>query len=179
MLEDDPYGLVRFEGEAPPTLFELDGGERVIYASSFSKTVAPGARVGYFVLPATLLAELESTIASTYISPALLGQATVYEFVRRERFEPNWSACASCCARGATRCSTRSTASWRRPRRGGAGPKGGYFVWLERPGVDTRELLAARRPRASSSSRAPTSAGRRPRRASPTASSRPRRSRSA
>src|SRR5215208_4157817 len=89
VLEDDPYGLVRFEGEAPPTLLELEGGERVIYASSFSKTVAPGARVGYFVLPATLLAELEGTIASTYISPAMLGQATVYEFVRRGRFEPN------------------------------------------------------------------------------------------
>jgi len=75
VLEDDPYGLVRFEGEAPPSLLELEGGERVIYASSFSKTVAPGARVGYFVLPAVLLGELESAIASTYISPAMLGQA--------------------------------------------------------------------------------------------------------
>ena len=53
MLEDDPYGLVRFDGEALPTMFELEGGdhERVIYSSSFSKTVAPGLRTGYFVLP--------------------------------------------------------------------------------------------------------------------------------
>src|SRR5919109_4715493 len=35
VLEDDPYGLVRFEGTPPPTLYELDGGERVIYSSSF------------------------------------------------------------------------------------------------------------------------------------------------
>jgi DNA-binding transcriptional MocR family regulator len=47
VLEDDPYGLVRYEGEAPPTLFELEGGTNVVYASSFSKTVAPGVRVGY------------------------------------------------------------------------------------------------------------------------------------
>src|SRR2546430_6150459 len=48
VLEDDPYGLVRFEGESPPTLFELDAGARgaqqVAYASSFSKSIAPGLR---------------------------------------------------------------------------------------------------------------------------------------
>src|SRR5919202_2594001 len=48
VLEDDPYGLIRFEGEPPPTLFELSGG-RIAYSSSFSKTVAPGLRVGWFV----------------------------------------------------------------------------------------------------------------------------------
>src|SRR6478672_3928240 len=42
VLEDDPYGLVRFGGIAPPSLFELAGGEGVVYSSSFSKTVAPG-----------------------------------------------------------------------------------------------------------------------------------------
>ena len=51
ILEDDPYGLVRYEGDPLPELFELAGGEGVAYASSFSKTVAPGVRVGYFVAP--------------------------------------------------------------------------------------------------------------------------------
>ena len=50
LLEDDPYGLVRYEGEALPSLFELSGGT-AIYSSSFSKTVAPGLRVGWFVFP--------------------------------------------------------------------------------------------------------------------------------
>jgi DNA-binding transcriptional MocR family regulator len=89
VLEDDPYGLVRFEGDRPPTLFELDGGEQVVYSSSFSKTVAPGLRVGYFVLPQALDAELEALAVSTYITPVLLGQATVFEFLRRGNFEPN------------------------------------------------------------------------------------------
>src|SRR6266568_7786571 len=53
-LEDDPYGLVRFDGEAPPTLFDLEGGKNIAYSSSFSKTIAPGLRVGYLVLPQVL-----------------------------------------------------------------------------------------------------------------------------
>jgi DNA-binding transcriptional MocR family regulator len=46
VLEDDPYGRVRYEGDALPSLHELEGGTLVTYASSFSKTVAPGVRVG-------------------------------------------------------------------------------------------------------------------------------------
>ena len=49
VLEDDPYGLVRYEGESPPSLFDLEGGALVTYTSSYSKTVAPGLRVGWFV----------------------------------------------------------------------------------------------------------------------------------
>src|SRR5205085_5994120 len=69
VLEDDPYGLVRYGGSPPATLFELDGGERIAYSSSFSKTIAPGVRVGYLVLPAALEAELEAIAVSTYITP--------------------------------------------------------------------------------------------------------------
>src|SRR5437763_16549521 len=83
LFEDDPYGLVRFEGDPPATLFELEGGERIAYSSSFSKTIAPGVRVGYLVLPAALEAELEAIAVSTYITPALLSQATVHEFLSR------------------------------------------------------------------------------------------------
>ena len=54
VLEDDPYGLVRYEGTAPPSLHALEGGERVTFTSSFSKTVAPGLRVGWFVVPEAL-----------------------------------------------------------------------------------------------------------------------------
>ena len=89
VLEDDPYGLVRYEGEAPPTIFELEGGTNVAYASSFSKTIAPGVRVGYFVLPPALAAQIEALAVSTYISPPFLTQATVHEFVSRGIFEPN------------------------------------------------------------------------------------------
>jgi 2-aminoadipate transaminase len=129
VLEDDPYGLVRYEGDLPPTLFELDGGEHVVYSSSFSKTVAPGLRVGYFVLPPALDAELEALAVSTYITPVLLGQATVFEFLRRGNFDSNLER-----VRGLLRVRRDAMldaleqelpgATWSRP-------EGGYFIWLE------------------------------------------------
>ena len=88
VLEDDPYGLVRYEGEPLPSVFELSGGATA-YCSSFSKTVAPGLRVGWFILPTDLAAELEALATSTYISPPYLSQATVLEFLTRGSFEPN------------------------------------------------------------------------------------------
>ena len=131
VLEDDPYGLVRFEGTPPPTLLELDGGERVIYSSSFSKTVAPGLRVGYFVLPQALDRELEALAVSTYITPVLLGQATVYEFLRRGNFEPNLERVRSLL--GARRDAMLEALERELPSATWSRPQGGYFVWLELP----------------------------------------------
>jgi DNA-binding transcriptional MocR family regulator len=142
VLEDDPYGLVRFEGEAPPTLFELEGGTNVIYASSFSKTIAPGVRVGYFVLPPALAAEIEALAVSTYISPPFLAQATVHEFLRRGNFQPNLARVNGLLkARRdamleALEQHMPSDAVWSRP-------EGGYFIWLDVPsGPNTADLLA-------------------------------------
>jgi DNA-binding transcriptional MocR family regulator len=139
IYEDDPYGRVRFEGEPPPTLLELSGGERVVYSSSFSKTVAPGVRVGYFVCPEDLARELEQQAVSTYITPVLLAEATVYEFVRRGAFEPNLArVCALLRERrdamlAALDAELAGRAVWSRP-------EGGYFLWLDLD-VDTDDLL--------------------------------------
>jgi DNA-binding transcriptional MocR family regulator len=142
VLEDDPYGLVRYEGEALPSLLELDGGERVVYSSSFSKTVAPGVRVGYFVLPDGLARELEQVAVSTYITPVLLAQATVHEFLRRGRFEPNLEHVRGLLGArrdamlDALESELAGTARWSRP-------DGGYFIWLDLASdVDAAELLA-------------------------------------
>jgi 2-aminoadipate transaminase len=131
VVEDDPYGLVRFEGEAPPTLFELDGGERVAYSSSFSKTIAPGVRVGYFVLPAALEQELEALAVSTYITPALLGQATVFEFLRRGNLEPNLERIRPLLR--ARRDAMLEALEQHLPSARWSRPEGGYFIWLELP----------------------------------------------
>jgi 2-aminoadipate transaminase len=130
VLEDDPYGLVRYEGEAAPTLHELEGGDRVTYTSSFSKTVAPGLRTGYFVLPAAEAAEFEERAVSIYISPPFLAQATIFEFLERGRFDANLEN-----VRGGLRArrdamldALERTApegvTWNRP-------EGGYFLWLD------------------------------------------------
>jgi 2-aminoadipate transaminase len=140
VLEDDPYGLVRFDGEAPPTLFELEGGNHVAYSSSFSKTIAPGLRVGYFVLPLSLERELEALATSTYITPVLLGQATVFEFLRRGNFEPNLERVSTLLR--ARRDAMFEALERELPDARWSRPQGGYFVWLELPeGADADALL--------------------------------------
>ncbi|HZS25195.1 MAG TPA: PLP-dependent aminotransferase family protein [Gaiellaceae bacterium] len=141
VLEDDPYGLVRYEGAAPPTIFELEGGEHVAYASSFSKTVAPGVRVGYFVLPQELAARIEALAVSTYISPPFMTQATVHEFLRRGNFEPNLERVQGLlrdrrdAMLEALERHMPDGATWSRP-------EGGYFIWLDLP-EDAPELARA------------------------------------
>src|SRR3954453_15217218 len=69
IFEDDPYRHIRFSGEDLPTMLELDSGDSVVYASSFSKTVCPGIRVGYLVGPEALIAQIQKLATNTYISP--------------------------------------------------------------------------------------------------------------
>jgi 2-aminoadipate transaminase len=142
LVEDDPYALVRFEGEPLPSLFELAGGEGVVYTSSFSKVVSPGLRVGYVVSPPVLAGALEQLATRTYLAPVFLPQAIVWEYLERGLFEPNLerirgllrvrrdamlAALAEACPPGAR---------WSRP-------EGGYFIWLELPdGVDAAAVLA-------------------------------------
>jgi 2-aminoadipate transaminase len=140
VFEDDPYGLVRFEGEPLPSVFELAGGRNVIYSSSFSKTIAPGLRVGYVLIPEGVGPELEDIVASTYITPALVSQAIVLEFLHRGLFEPNLErVCGLLRARrdamlDALERELGGRARW-------SHPAGGYFLWLELAGTDVAELL--------------------------------------
>jgi len=141
LVEDDPYGLVRFEGKSLPTLFELDGGANVVYSSSFSKIVAPGLRVGYLVLPPGLAAEVEAEAAATYITPALLPQAVVHEYLSRGLLEANLPR--TCTALRTRRDALVAALARELPDASWSEPEGGYFLWLELPdGVPTAELEA-------------------------------------
>jgi 2-aminoadipate transaminase len=130
VLEDDPYGLVRYEGTPPPSLHALDGGDRVTFTSSFSKTVAPGLRVGWFVVPDDLRGAYDDRAVSTYISPPLLPQAIVHELHARGGFESNLERVRGIL--GAQRDAMLQAleqellgrATW-------SHPEGGYFLWLD------------------------------------------------
>src|SRR3954447_22345406 len=138
VLEDDPYGLVRFDGEPLPSLLELSDGATA-YSSSFSKTIAPGLRVGWFVFPDALAREIEATATATYITPVLLGQATVHEFVSRGLFEPNLERVRSLL--GARRDAMLEALDSELPDVRSTRPEGGCFLWLELDGADAAELL--------------------------------------
>ncbi len=146
VVEDDPYALVRFEGEALPTIYDLAEGEGVVYSFSFSKIVSPGMRVGYLVGSAELIGQLEALAIQTYLTPALLPQATVLEFLRRGRLEANVERVAvSLRERRDAMLETFERelpdgARWSRPA-------GGYFTWLDLPpGTDAATLLGAAEP---------------------------------
>src|SRR5919112_2382016 len=80
IFEDDPYVSIRFEGEPIPSMFSQDDAGRVVYASSFSKTVCPGIRVGYLVGPQAVIKSIQTIATNTYISPNMVAQAIVYQF---------------------------------------------------------------------------------------------------
>jgi DNA-binding transcriptional MocR family regulator len=143
VLEDDPYGLVRFEGDPQPSLRELEGGRLVAHTSSFSKTVAPGLRTGYFVLPEDEARAFEERATGTYISPPFLVQAAIAELIARGRFDPNLEhVCAELRSRRDAMLDALGTffpdgTSWNRPH-------GGYFVWLDLGDGKDASMLAVR-----------------------------------
>jgi DNA-binding transcriptional MocR family regulator len=141
IFEDDPYVELRFSGQALPTMLSLDP-EHVIYASSFSKTVCPGIRVGYLVGPPQDIAAIVRLATNTYISPNMVAQAIVYEF----------------CASGAVERSIETVKAALAQRAGALGealrrelpdaefiaPEGGYFMWVTLPqGTDVNALFTA------------------------------------
>jgi 2-aminoadipate transaminase len=145
VFEDDPYVELRFEGAPLPTMLSMDG-DTVVYASSFSKTVCPGIRVGYLVGPAELIARVTKLATQTYISPSMVSQAIVYEFCRSGALEKSIETVkAALRERAQTLCD-----GLRRelPDARFTPPQGGYFMWVDLPpGTDVGALFAAAKER--------------------------------
>ena len=142
IFEDDPYISIRFTGETLPRMLDLDDAGRVIYASSFSKTVCPGIRVGYLVGPAEAINAVAKQATNTYISPNMVAQAIVHEFcvsgaidrsIETVRAALSERVAALTTALGEHLPDARYTA-----------PEGGYFMWVELPeGTDVAAVFAA------------------------------------
>jgi 2-aminoadipate transaminase len=143
VFEDDPYGELRFEGEPLPRLFELARGEGVVFLSSFSKTVAPGIRTGYVILPEELVPEVEALVLENYVSPAIFVEAALYDFVTGGRYEPNLERVREGLRlrrdtmMSALERELSESAAW-------SSPEGGYFLWLDLPAGVRGETLLAR-----------------------------------
>ncbi len=145
IFEDDPYVELRFSGERLPTMLSMDP-ETVVYASSFSKTVAPGIRVGYLVGPRELIARVEKLATSAYISPNMVAQGIVNQFARSGAIDRSIATVKNALRE---RVDTLAAALERElPDARFIKPDGGYFMWLEMPrGTDVDALFdaAARR----------------------------------
>jgi DNA-binding transcriptional MocR family regulator len=141
IFEDDPYVTLRFAGESLPRMLDMDG-ENVVYASSFSKTVCPGIRVGYLVGPESVISSIAKIATGTYISPSMVSQAIVNEFCRSGALDRSIETVKVALHE---RASTLASALRRElPDARFVEPQGGYFLWLDLPdGTDVDALFVA------------------------------------
>jgi DNA-binding transcriptional MocR family regulator len=146
IFEDDPYVAIRFEGEALPTMREQDDAGKVVYASSFSKTVCPGIRVGYLVGPQAVIKQIQGIATNTYISPNMVAQSIVNQFARSGRMDGAIRTVKDALRK---RRDTLVAALERElPEARFTPPSGGYFMWVELPeGVNVAELEVAAKER--------------------------------
>jgi 2-aminoadipate transaminase len=131
IFEDDPYADIRFRGEPQPSMLVLDRHDVIVHASSFTKTVCPGVRVGYLVGPPDLIAGIAKRATNLYISPGMVAQAIVYQFCVSGRIESSIRR-----VRGALAERSRVLADALRthiPDVRFTEPDGGYFLWVELP----------------------------------------------
>jgi len=140
LLEDDPYGLLGFEGE-PPRAIRADDAEGVIYLGSFSKTIASGLRVGWAVAPHGVREKLVLAAESAVLCPSNYAQLTVSDYlatqpwreqikvfreVYRERRDALLESLQALMPAGTT---------W-------TIPAGGFYSWLTLPeGLDASAML--------------------------------------
>jgi len=142
LFEDDPYRLIRFGSEEHETMLSLDEAGKVLHASSFSKTVSPGVRVGYLAGEAEQIASLSKLAGETYISPNMLAESIVFSLCESGGLERNVEF-----VNGALRDRRDALVKALRqhiPEADFVVPEGGYFLWLTlEDDVDSPTLLNA------------------------------------
>jgi len=141
IFEDDPYVALRFSGESLPTMVSM-APDVTVYASSFSKTVCPGIRVGYLVGPADVIASIAKRATSAYISPNMVAEGIVNQFCRSGRIERSIETVREALReRSRTLCRALSQ---NLPDARFVEPEGGYFLWVDLPsGTDVAALFDA------------------------------------
>jgi 2-aminoadipate transaminase len=146
IVEDDPYGSLYFDDVASEadtqSIRSMDSAGRVIYLSTFSKTLAPGFRVGWLVAPAVLTDRFETAKQTVDLMTGSLDQRMVHEAVRRgalERLAPSLRSLY----RQKRDVMERSLRAELGDQLRWPAPKGGFFLWATlSEGVDDNALLA-------------------------------------
>ncbi len=135
LFEDDPYGCLRYRGEALPTLASLaEGAPHVLYASSFSKVLAPGVRVAWAIGAPQLIRAMVLLRQGEDLCTPTTTQAVVAEYCRRGhldrhlgRIVDHYRAKRDAMQRGLVANVPAGVAQWHEP-------EGGFFFWLTLPG---------------------------------------------
>ena len=142
VLEDNPYGLLRYEGDAPTPLLSLDGGVYVMYLGTFSKILSPGIRLGWVVAPPPVLEKINLGKQATDLCTSTLSQLMVQAYFAEGHWRDYVDSLTEIYrARRDTMLDALADhfppqAEWTRP-------SGGLFIWATLPDfIDTTDLLA-------------------------------------
>ena len=142
IAEDNPYGLLRYEGKELPPLYQLEGGDYVIYLGTLSKILSPGIRLGWAVAPPPVM---EKIVLGKQASDLCTSTLTQY-FVREYFAEGRWrDYVKSLCELYRSRRDAMLDALGRHfpPQAQWTRPGGGLFIWATLPDyIDTTDLLA-------------------------------------
>ena len=142
VLEDNPYGLLRFEGPAPEPLYSLDGGVYVMYLGTFSKTLSPGIRLGWVAAPGPVLEKINLGKQAADLCTSTLSQLMVQAYFE----QGHWSDYVASLVelyRGRRDTMLDALAEHFPPQAEWTRPAGGLFVWVTLPDfIDTTDLLA-------------------------------------
>ncbi|TDV57405.1 PLP-dependent aminotransferase family protein [Actinophytocola oryzae] len=142
VLEDDPYGHLRFTGDHLPTLRELRGGQGVLYVSSFSKVICPGLRVGYLIGEPDQVARLVPVANTTYVTPSAFTQAVTHRYLLDNDFDATVKRTSEILGERARLMGRLLSEQF--PEARFVMPEGGYFLWLRLPyGVNATVVAGA------------------------------------
>jgi 2-aminoadipate transaminase len=142
VVEDNPYGLLRYEGQPLPPLYQLDGGDFVIYVGTFSKILSPGIRLGWAVAPPPVMEKIVLGKQAADLCTSTLTQYFVREYFGEGRWQQYIGELVGIyrdrrdTMLAALREHFPAEASWTEPQ-------GGLFIWATLPEyIDTGDLLA-------------------------------------
>jgi len=141
ILEDNPYGELRFKGEAVATIKSMDTEGRVIYAGTYSKTLAPGLRVGFVSARKDIVDRVVVVKQVNDVHTPVLNQMMVYEYIKNYDYDAHIQKCANeygeKCALMISEMEKHFPEECTFTR-----PDGGIFILCTMPeGVDTKEVL--------------------------------------
>jgi len=142
VLEDNPYGLLRYEGDPLPTLYALEGGDFVIYLGTFSKILSPGVRLGWSVGPRPVLEKMNIGKQASDLCSSSLTQLFVAAYFDSGRWQDYVHSLKEIYRRRRD-VMLDSLAECLGPECGWTHPQGGLFIWVTLPDyIDTTDLLA-------------------------------------
>jgi 2-aminoadipate transaminase len=143
LLEDNPYGLLRYEGDPLPTLHSLDGGVYAMYLGTFSKIFSPGLRLGWVVAPPPVLARINLGKQQADLCTSTLSQILVHAYFEHHDWR-EYVASLTDLYRARRDTMLAALDEYFPPQAEWTRPGGGLFIWATLPDfIDTSDLLAA------------------------------------